>query len=85
MLVGTKQIMTMLLMDPWITGRRGGRKRKTLMSKGKKRSMKRKILALVIWYLPAIDCLKHLFSSVGDAQLMIWHAEINGRKKDGKL
>jgi hypothetical protein len=32
--------MTMLVMDPWIIGRRGGRSRKKLLTKGKKRSMK---------------------------------------------
>jgi hypothetical protein len=31
MLVCTKGIMTMLMMDPWITGRRGGVRRKTLV------------------------------------------------------
>jgi hypothetical protein len=63
--------MAMLLMNPWIIGRRGGGRRKILMSKEKKRSMKRIISALVMWYLPMIDCLKHLFSSIGDAKLMI--------------
>jgi hypothetical protein len=36
---------------------------------------KRKILALVKWYLPVIDCLKHVFSNPRDAKLIRWHSE----------
>jgi hypothetical protein len=35
--------MTMLMMDPWIMGRRGGESRKKLLTKGKKRPIKEKI------------------------------------------
>jgi hypothetical protein len=41
-----------------------------------------------MWYLLVIDHLKHMFSSVRDAKLTIWHAATNtdgARKKDGKL
>jgi hypothetical protein len=31
---------------------------------------KRKILALVMWYLPVIDHLKHVFSNPRDAELV---------------
>jgi hypothetical protein len=49
MLLGTKQIMRMLMMDMWITGRRGGRSRKTT-HKGEEEANERKILALMMWY-----------------------------------
>jgi hypothetical protein len=34
---------------------------------------KRKIPSLVIWYLPVIDHLKHVFSNPRDAELVCWH------------
>jgi hypothetical protein len=36
---------------------------------------KRKIPALVMWYLPVIDRLKHVFSNPRDAELMRWHSK----------
>jgi hypothetical protein len=36
---------------------------------------KRKITALVIWYLPVIDHLKCVFSNPRDAELVCWHSE----------
>jgi hypothetical protein len=36
---------------------------------------KRKIPALVMWYLPVIDCLKLMFSNPRDAELVRWHSE----------
>jgi hypothetical protein len=36
---------------------------------------KRKILALVMWYLPVIDRLKRVFSNPRDAELVHWHSE----------
>jgi hypothetical protein len=36
---------------------------------------KRKIRTLVMWYLPVIDHLKHVFSNPNDAELMHWHSE----------
>ena len=44
---------------------------------------KRKILQLVMWYLPVKGCIKRLFSNPQDAELMRWHQE--GHKKDGML
>jgi hypothetical protein len=35
----------------------------------------RKIPALVMWYLPVIDCLKCVFSNPRDAELVHWHSE----------
>lgn len=46
---------------------------------GKKKS---KNPALVMWYLPVIDRLKHLFSNPREAELMRWHAE--NRKQNNK-
>jgi hypothetical protein len=37
--------------------------------------------ALVMWYLPVIDCLKHMFSKPRDAMLLLWHVK---QKPDGK-
>jgi uncharacterized Zn finger protein (UPF0148 family) len=42
---------------------------------GKENMMKRKIPALVMWYLPLIDHLKRVFSNPRDAKLVRWHSE----------
>jgi hypothetical protein len=36
---------------------------------------KRKILALVMWYLSVIDRLKYVFSNPKDVELVRWHFE----------
>jgi hypothetical protein len=36
---------------------------------------KRKILDLVMWYLPVINHLNHVFSNPRDAELVRWHSE----------
>jgi hypothetical protein len=36
---------------------------------------KRKIHALVMWYLPVIDHLKRVFSNPRDVKLMLWYSE----------
>jgi hypothetical protein len=41
----------------------------------KEDNKKRKIPALVMWYLPVIDRLKHVFSNPRDAELVRWHSE----------
>jgi cupin superfamily acireductone dioxygenase involved in methionine salvage len=41
----------------------------------KEDKMKRKISALVMWYLPVIDHLKRVFSNPRDAELVRWHSE----------
>jgi hypothetical protein len=41
----------------------------------KKDNKKRKIPALVIWYLPVIDRLKCVFSNPKDAELVCWPSE----------
>jgi hypothetical protein len=45
-------------------------------------SIERKVLTLVMWYLPVIDRLKHIFSNARDVELLLWH--VNG-KTDGKI
>jgi hypothetical protein len=45
---------------------------------------KRKIPALVIWYLPVIDHLKRVFSNPRDAELVRWHSE-KCRKNDEEI
>jgi len=44
----------------------------------------KKILALVMWYLPVVDRLRCLFANLEDAKLMSWHAS-DEHKDDGKL
>jgi hypothetical protein len=46
----------------------------------KEDNKKRKIPALVMWYLPVIDHLKRVFSNPRDAELVCWHSE--KRKKN---
>jgi hypothetical protein len=41
----------------------------------KEDNKKRKIPALVMWYLSMIDCLKRVFSNPRDAELICWHSE----------
>jgi hypothetical protein len=41
----------------------------------KKDNKKRKILALVMWYLPVIDHLNRVFSNPRDAELIHWHSK----------
>jgi hypothetical protein len=41
----------------------------------KENNKKRKILALVMWYLPMIDHLKRVFSNPRDAELVCCHSE----------
>jgi hypothetical protein len=38
-------------------------------------SKERKVPALVMWYLPVIDYLKHMFSNAREAQLLLWHVQ----------
>jgi hypothetical protein len=45
-------------------------------------SKERKVPALVMWYLPVIDCLKRMFSNPRDAELLLWHMN---RKTDGTI
>jgi hypothetical protein len=45
---------------------------------------KRRIPALMMWYLPVIDRLKHVFSNPRDAELMRWHSE-KRRKNDEEI
>jgi hypothetical protein len=42
----------------------------------------RKIPALVMWYLPVINHLKHMFSNPRDTELLLWHVN---RKTDEKI
>jgi hypothetical protein len=41
----------------------------------KEDNKKRKIPALVMWYLPVIDRLRRVFSNPRDAELVRWHSE----------
>jgi hypothetical protein len=46
--------------------------------------MKRKIPALMMWYLPVIDHLKCVFSNPRDVELVHWHSE-KRRKNDEEI
>jgi predicted AlkP superfamily pyrophosphatase or phosphodiesterase len=50
----------------------------------KEDNKKRKIPTLVMWYLPVIDHLKHIFSNPRDAELGRWHSE-NHRKNNEEI
>jgi hypothetical protein len=41
----------------------------------KEDNKKRKIPALVMWYLPVIDRLKYVFSNLREAELIRWHSK----------
>jgi hypothetical protein len=41
----------------------------------KEDNKKRRIPALVMWYLPVINHLKHVFSNPRDAELVRWHSK----------
>jgi hypothetical protein len=45
-------------------------------------SNERKVPALVMWYLPVIDRLKHMFSDRRDAELLLRHVN---HEMDGKI
>jgi hypothetical protein len=64
--------------------KRKGWKRKNTISldQDSQGSKERKVPTLVMWYLPIIDCLKHMFSNAREAQLLLWHVQ---RKRDGKI
>jgi hypothetical protein len=46
--------------------------------------LKRKISALVMWYLSVIDRLKYVFFNPRDAELVRWHSEKH-RENDGEI
>jgi hypothetical protein len=46
------------------------------------RSKERKVPALVMWYLPVIDCVKRMFSNTREAQFLLWHVQW---KRDRKI
>jgi hypothetical protein len=50
----------------------------------KEDNKRRKIPALVMWYLPVIDCLERVFSNSRDAELVCWHSE-KRRKNDEEI
>jgi hypothetical protein len=62
-----------------------GQKQKKTANEGEEEVNERRILTLVMWYLPVIDRLKCLFSSTRDAKPMNWHVAPDGHKKDEKL
>jgi hypothetical protein len=63
--------------------KRRGRKRKNVTPDHDIEGFKeRKVPALVMWYLPVIDRLKHMFSNPRDAGLLLWHMN---HKIDGKI
>jgi hypothetical protein len=48
----------------------------------KKDNKKRKIPALMMWYLLVIDHLKRVFSNPRDAELVCWHSEKHRKNKE---
>jgi hypothetical protein len=70
MLVSTNETITMRRLGMTPTKRakkRQGQKRKNVTpDQDIEGSKKIKVSALVMWYLPMIDCLKHMFSNPRD-------------------
>jgi hypothetical protein len=54
--------------------------RRLMMTPTKSAKM-RKVLALVMWYLPVIDRLKHMFSNPRDAELLLWNVNCKTDEK----
>jgi hypothetical protein len=50
----------------------------------KEDNKKRKIPTMVMWYLPAINCLKRVFSTPMDGELVRWYSE-KRRKNDEEI
>jgi hypothetical protein len=52
--------------------RQGGRRKNATLDQNIEGSKERKVSALVMWYLPVINHLKHMFSNPRDAELLLW-------------
>jgi hypothetical protein len=81
MLVGTNGTTILRNISIIIRGK-DGRGRAPLLQIKTVKGLKRKILALVMWYLPIIERLKRMFSIAREAQLLLWHVQ---QKRDGKI
>jgi hypothetical protein len=63
--------------------KRQGQKRKNVTpDQDIEGSKERKAPALLMWYVPVIKCLKRMFSTQRDAELLLWHVN---HKTDGKI
>jgi hypothetical protein len=86
MLVSTNETITVrrLRMSPTKSAKKKqGQKRKNATpDQDIEGSKEIKVPALVMWYLPVIDCLKHIFLNPRDVELVLWHVN---RKTDGKI
>jgi hypothetical protein len=86
MLVGINEMITTrrFRMTPTKREKKGeGEKRKNATPhQDIEGSKERKVPALVMWYLPMIDCLKCVFSNSRDAELL--HSYVN-HKTDEKI
>jgi hypothetical protein len=81
MLVGTNGTTILRNISIIIRGK-DGRGRTPLLQIKTVKGLKRKILALVMWYLPIIERLKRMFSIAREAQLLLWHVQ---QKRDRKI
>jgi hypothetical protein len=56
--------------------RKGWKRRNTApLDQDSQGSKERKVPALMMWYLPVIDRLKHMFCNAREAQLPLWHVQ----------
>jgi hypothetical protein len=64
--------------------KRKGQKRKNTAppDQDNQGSKERKVPALVMWYLPVIGRLKHMFSNAREVELLLWHVQW---KRDGRI
>jgi hypothetical protein len=65
------------------SNKRQGQKRKNAaLDQDNEGPKERKVLALVMWYLPMMNRLKRMFCNPMDVELLLWHVK---HKTDGKI
>jgi hypothetical protein len=79
-LVSTNGTTTLRKISIIIRGNDGKERTLLLQDQDSQGSKEKKVPALVMWHLPVIDHLKHMFSNAREAQLLLWHVQ---QKRDG--
>jgi hypothetical protein len=86
MLVDTNETISVrgLMMTPikWANKRQGQKRKNTTPDQDIEGFKEGKVPTLVMWYLPVIDHLKHMFSNPRDTEFLLWHVNC---KIDGKI
>jgi hypothetical protein len=82
MLVGTNKTTTLKNILAIIRGKDGRGRTPLLQIKTVKGLERWNPPAFMMWDLPVIDHLKHMFSNAREAQLLLWHGQ---RMRDGRI